>query len=102
MNNNNIDRIVSYVTYGLILLLWVVITFLVFVNTDNYQEQPFDALVKAICAPFIFGIVGSVICMILWYRVDTRLSAIDKIRTDESWDFFETMEFVSMVDEITG
>ena len=100
MNPKNIDTMMSYILNGMIFCLWAGFTFLTFVNMENYQEKPFEALVMAICGPIVILTIGALFCAISWCRVDTRLNAIDKIGKNESWDFFETMEMVTMFNDM--
>ena len=100
MNPKNIDSIITYFTNGMIFCLWAGFTFLCFVNIENYQERPLNALIMAICGPIVIVAFGALFCAISWCRVDTRLNAIDKIGTEESWDLFETIEMVTMFNDM--
>ena len=97
---DNLDTIMKNFTYGIIILLWGGFTFLCFVNIENYYEKSIESLVVAVCAPFAMLILFGAFCAIVWYRIDTRMTAIDKIGRDESWDFFETIEMINMFNEI--
>lgn len=100
MTLKDIDHIMSYMINGTIFCIWAGFTFLCFINMENYQEKPFEALVMAICGPFVAVTLGGLFCAIWWCRIDTRVNAIDKIGTNKSWDFFETMEMACMFNEI--
>tara|TARA_B100000214_G_scaffold352652_1_gene308031 strand:+ start:65 stop:373 length:309 start_codon:yes stop_codon:yes gene_type:complete len=100
MTPKEFDNIMSYIIYGIIFCIWVGFTFLTFVNVENYQDKPFEALVMAICGPIVIVAFGGLFCAISWCRIDTRMNAIDKIGTDESWDFLETMEMVTMFNDM--
>ena len=96
MSAKELDKMVDYIMYGSGFLLWSIITFLYFVNMENHEEEPLNCLVMAIVFPPCLLIMFLAACWIMLFRADTRVSAIGKIGTDESWDWVETVEMISM------
>ena len=96
MSAKELDKMVDYIMYGSGFLLWSIITFLYFVNTENHEEDPINSLVMAIVFPPCLLILFLAACWIMLFRADTRVSAIDKVFTGDSWDWVETVEMISM------
>ena len=96
MTAKDLDKLTSWIVYGGGFLAWATFTFLYFVNMENYKEDPFNALMTAILLPPCVLTVVVCACWIMSLRFDTRVSAIGKIGTDESWDWTETFEMISM------
>ena len=96
MSAKELDKIVDWIMYGSAFLLWATITFLYFVNMENHKEEPINCLVMAIVIPPSLLILFLAACWIMFLRADTRVSAIGKVGTDESWNWAETIEMISM------
>ena len=96
MSAKELDKIVDWIIYGAGFLLWATTTFLYFVNMENHKEEPLKCLVMAIVIPPSLLILFLAACWIMFLRADTRVSAIGKVGTDESWNWAETIEMISM------
>ena len=98
MNCNDFDYIMRRLKYGLIFFIWTYVTFLCYVNIENYQD-PISSLIRNIVLPPLVIILFAMFCDIVLIRTDNRISAISKIGTDEDWDWGETFEMLSMFDD---
>ena len=96
MSSKDVDEIMKWIMYGSVFFLWATVTFLFYVNTENYQDDPYTALMGAILLPPVGFILFAGFCWIIFLRMNTRISAVRKIGTNEPWDWAETFEIYSM------
>ena len=94
--HKNLDKIITFVGYAMVLTMWASFTSMIWINCENYESDPFGSLAVAILGPPIILFLGAVVLWIMSLRFDTRMNALGKIGTDESWDFFETLEMFQM------
>ena len=97
--NKNFDEIIKYTGIAIIFAIWASFTCMFWINLDDYESDPLGSLVVAILGPAIILFLGFAFCWIVSFRVETRMNAMGKIGTDESWDFFETLEMLQMFSE---
>ena len=92
----NSYKIITCVGYTLVFIMWASFTSMIWINSENYESDPVGSLVLAVFAPAIILFLGAIFFWITSWQVETRMSAIGKIGTGESWDFFETLEMINM------
>ena len=99
MNDYNIEKIEMRIRYSFIFLVWIGITFLCFVNIEEYYDNKLESLIYAIIAPLLVTLLFVIWTTIVLFRYDKRISAIEKIGNEDSWDIFEIFELCSIFTE---
>ena len=94
--HKNLDKIITFVGYAMVFTMWASFTSMIWINSENYESDPFGSLILAVFAPLLIVFLGGIFFWITSWQVETRMSAISKIGTGESWDFFETLEMFNM------
>ena len=87
------------ITYGIIIAIWSYFIFLTFMNIKHLYDNSITALlISVVIPPGILLIVLAGIG-IVFIRVDTQISAINKISRYESLNVAETFEMINMFNE---
>ena len=89
-----------YITYGAIVAAWCWFSFVTFMNIKHLYDNSFTAIMVSFVFPPALLVLTFAGISIVFIRVDTRVSALSKFGTNDSWDVAETFEMVNMFNDI--
>ena len=84
----------------MIFATWCWFSFVTFMNIKHFYDDSFTAVIISLVMPPALIVLVIAGIGIVFIRVDTRVSAISKIGTNDSWDVAETFEMVNMFNDI--
>ena len=84
----------------MIFATWCWFSFVTFMNIKDFYDSSFTAVIISLVMPPALIVLVIAGIGIVFIRVDTRVSAISKIGTNDSWDVAETFEMVNMFNDI--
>ena len=90
----------TYISYSMIFATWGWFSFVTFMNIKEFYDSSFTAVIISLVMPPALMVLVIAGIGIVFIRVDTRVSAISKIGTNDSWDVAETFEMVNMFNDI--
>ena len=95
-NMKLIKKYSEYIMYFSFIILWIFLSYMSYMDLIVYYDESFKTFLISLLLPISIPVILIFCLCILYHYVSIGFSCFEKIFTGESWDFFETLWFISL------